>query len=503
MDSNIKINDGKLDIDYHLNLSKFDINVGMAILIGSISAFLTVMFKVIATNTSDNSPVVALYFNIVIVLISVYSMKGYGVLVAVISAGLFCLTLENFDITKMDLVNLLVNLFVNALQAIIIWFVLSKFKFSFMQKSKTTMIVSDRFKILLLILGIVYVIDSVTKFIDKSAESLNYLILIFIGIIILLYLIEGVVNWFINGYNKLFSDFEYLLLICFVPSCIAALINSVYSNFFVITTPINFAYPNFFAIADFINSVYPNFFVNGWLKNFILWMGSNFILLSTFGYVLLRMFSYGKTTEKQDSKTLIPVETSTIILRNFLQDLKTLIPVKIPILLYYASIILWNLLFFIMYTIGWLGSNKDTIVYIFPWLIGNLLFISNFVLSKNNEFDFYELKEKNGRFKWFENRAITVENNTTIVMQVVVIALPIITTITKNIGTNIITIFVLNISAAIASIALIWVPQNNIKFMSLLKTLKTILHLFSISLLLLSSIMIMADNFFGSPPRGY
>jgi hypothetical protein len=148
-----------------------------------------------------------------------------------------------------------------------------------------------------------------------------------------------------------------------------------------------------------------------------------------------------------------------------------------------------------MYAIGWLdGDNKYTITYIFPWLIGNLLFISNFVMSKNDEFDVNNFKRAKGRFKWFEERAVVAEKNTAIVMQIVALAIPFIMTLTNNRPSiNIIIIFVLNISVAISSIALIWVHQGNIKFMSLLKTLKTILHLFSISLLLLNSIMFINE----------
>lgn len=52
--------------------------------------------------------------------------------------------------------------------------------------------------------------------------------------------------------------------------------------------------------------------------------------------------------------------------------------------------------------------------------------------------------------------------------------------------------FIANIFCACLSIGLIWTPKKNIKFIALLKTLKTIFYTYSITLLMLCVIMVMS-----------
>jgi len=452
------------EVDYHINLSKKDINIWVAILIGSITAFLTVMLKAISNDQND-SYVFILYFNIVIVLLSVYSLKAYGILVAFVSSVLFNLTLEKFFVNGLGTalgngkaISIFINAFINVIQATIIWIVLFKltkfnkdlysekriindrFKIFLPLVDSEEKVTNDRFKILLLLIGLIYIVVGigVIKLSHHDIVDIESFLFVFAIVIISLYVFEGICMR-----EKCKKLKMWLLLICFIPSGIAA----------------------------FINSMIPIFFGNGWFQSYILWVGSNFILLSTFGYVLFNFLSNINIKESVKENS---------------------ISIKIPVVLYYISIMLWNFLFFAMYIMGWLDKNTTyTITYIFPWLIGNILFISNFILSQSDE---TILENKNEIFNWFEKRAIVAEANTAIVMQIVVLAVPLIMAATNiQLSPNIIIIFVLNISISIASIALIWVPQNNIKFMSFLKTLKTILHLFSISLLLLNSIMFINE----------
>jgi len=497
------------DVDYQLFLTRTEQKLGMTILIGSIAAFFTILFKTIAKDTSNDSSVFILYFNIVIVLISIYSMKLYGILVAAISTALFNITLRKFDITSIDS-HFIVNVIINVVQAFIIWLVifnqelnklnktvkvfrdlsrviknnvLSAFRpkgingisddlsvrqlnnspaqssSSWLQEVFTSAEkTSDGFKLCLFIIGISYIIIGIRLLNKDSANQNDLLLLITISIVfsVFLYMLAGIIHKHNNGtYNALCSYIKYLVFICVIPGTICACINSIYSNYFNKNDP---------------------------QDNFLLWITSNFILLSTFGYVFLSLFINNVKKEKSNISI-------------------NLIPIKIPVILYYFSILLWNLLFFIMYCADWLdGDNTFTFAYFFPWSIGNILFISNFVLAQYNEFDINIIKETDTKhpFLWVEKRAIVTETNTAAIMETVVLAIPIFLTIFYNvfgreINKNIIVIFIFNVSVAVASIALIWVPQGNIRFMSLLKTIKTILHLFSISLLLLISIMFINE----------
>jgi len=232
---------------------------------------------------------------------------------------------------------------------------------------------------------------------------------------------------------------KYLILICLLPNVLSACLNSLYID--------NIWKLNILDVNTFI------------------WTTTNFILLSSLGYILL-VFLPSKSDKKYNKGQLLSIKLSTG--------------------LFYISLIFWNLLFFIMHLNGWLLINTAT--YIFPWLIGNIFFVANLLTSQKEE---YESNVTSEIFNWYEKRAIVAEKNTHMLIQIIALLLPLCATIMRSIPPNIVLIFVLNISTAVASIGLIWIPQNDIKIMALMKTLKTIFHLLSISLLLLSTIMII------------
>jgi hypothetical protein len=293
---------------------------------------------------------------------------------------------------------------------------------------------NDELKILLLLTGVIYVIVS---FVSKSVEIF---IAIFIGIILLQYIFYGIIN------KKICTFMKFLVLICLIPGFVAGFLNSIYLN---------------------------NIFLeSGWQQRCFLWAGSNFILLSTIGYIFLCVISNKNSYSKNNRS-------------------ENIIEIRLPTVLYYISIILWNILFLLMYINEWLIGN--TIIYTFPWLIGNLFFISNFIFSLKDEINY----NKNA-FAWLEKRVVIAESNTQMVTTIIAFLIPLTIAILQNTNIisvikyeNIIVIFVLNISVAIATIGLVWVPKENIKFMSFLKTLKTVLHLFSVSLLLLNAVLII------------
>jgi hypothetical protein len=128
-------------------------------------------------------------------------------------------------------------------------------------------------------------------------------------------------------------------------------------------------------------------------------------------------------------------------------------------------------------------------IYFFPWALGNIFLISNLYFSRYND---TEKIKKDELFKWHEGRVITVEKNTSGIIAIISFLLPLsVQLMGKQIPTVLVVIFIANIFCACLSVGLIWTPQHKIKFISTLKTIKTIFYLYSIALLLLSVMMIM------------
>jgi hypothetical protein len=201
-----------------------------------------------------------------------------------------------------------------------------------------------------------------------------------------------------------------------------------------------------------------------YLDNFMTWTFSNSILLLSFGYLLLGRLPQNKEVAKQ------------------------FLSVKLSTVMFYVSIILWNVILYILYALGWL--DKSLASYVFPWLVGNLFFILNMYYSTHTE------TEDGGDegFKWFENRSVVAENNTQMLVAIISFLLPICAQLLGTITHSISILFIFNITCAIISIGLVWIPKGKIKAMSSIKHIKTVFHLFTLSLLLLNIVLIINES---------
>lgn len=196
---------------------------------------------------------------------------------------------------------------------------------------------------------------------------------------------------------------------------------------------------------------------------FYTWTFSNYILLQTCGYIIYQIL-YSKKPFKLKNKDIFVIDASTLA--------------------YYIAMVIWNSIIIYLFCLNFL--NLVNLVYFFPWALGNFFFGSNLIFSRYND-----AGDVPNKFDWYEKRAIVVENNTSGIVTIISFLLPLSTTLLNNIPPILLVLFIVNIFCACLAVGLIWVPANNIKFMALLKTLKTIFYLFSITFLLISVIMIM------------
>lgn len=201
-------------------------------------------------------------------------------------------------------------------------------------------------------------------------------------------------------------------------------------------------------------------------KYILVWTLSNYIFLQTLGYIFYQILYLKKIHPFKRSDT-ITVNVSTAA--------------------YYIAVILLNtLILYLLFThiIGEYGY-----IYFFPWLLGNIFLMANFYFTRFD--DASGVKEDN-RFDWYEKRIITVEKNTTGIITIISFILPLSVTLLKdNIPSALVVLFAANIFFACLSVGLIWIPNKNLRFISLLKSIKTISYTYSITLLLISAIMIM------------
>jgi hypothetical protein len=201
-----------------------------------------------------------------------------------------------------------------------------------------------------------------------------------------------------------------------------------------------------------------------YLSNFSTWSLSNSILLLSFGYLLLTRLPHNDEEEK------------------------SFLAVKLSTALFYVSIILWNVILYVLYSLGWLDKGLSS--YVFPWLVGNLFFILNMHYSVGIETE--DVGEEG--FKWFEKRSVVAENNTQMLVAIISFLLPICAQLLGMIKHSISILFIFNITCAIISIGLIWIPKGKIKDMSTIKHVKTVFHLFTLSLLLLNIVLIINES---------
>ena len=201
-------------------------------------------------------------------------------------------------------------------------------------------------------------------------------------------------------------------------------------------------------------------------NNFCRWFFTNIILTVSFGYPLMNLLKG----------------------RSFTGTRGSVLHVKFSTALYFAATLLWNLIIFSLYYIGWLNQHINS--YFFPWFVGNLFFIANMFLSVYPEVD----PSCDDRFRWYEQRSIVAENNTQMLVAIISFLLPICAQLIGTITYSISILFILNITSAIVSIGLIWIPKDYIRYMSAIKHLKSVFHLFTLSLLLLNIVLIINES---------
>jgi len=322
--------------------------------------------------------------------------------------------------------NVLIAVGANTIQALIIFLIFKFYKFK-VDENKNTIPV---FKIAILFLGLVYVVYNLIfgeYYIISSS--------ILLGLLALLFIIR-----FIR--TKDASLLAYLGLIAIIPNLVGGATGSLSYNE-------GFVFDNYF-------------------NDSLTWFFSNSILLLSFGYVL---FDYIKN--KLANVTFV-VEGKSL-------------NIYLSTLLFYISTILWNVIFYVLYYLGWLNKNLTT--YIFPWFVGILFFIANLFLSLKKEIT----GNNEDSFKWYEGRAIVAENNTQMLVAIIALLLPLCAQFMGTITQSISVLFILNITSAIVSIGLIWIPKGMTKYMSTVKHLKTIFHLYTVCLLLLNIVLIINE----------
>ncbi len=247
-----------------------------------------------------------------------------------------------------------------------------------------------------------------------------------------------------------------VLILTLIKVKVAKDIRLFYFSFMIALLPSVFVS----SISAFLNGI-PS---ENKLEYITVWSLSNYILLQTVGYLMYQFFFTREIKMPENSK-ILKLDASSIVL--------------------YISAIIWNLL------ILWMMSNNiikvNSPIYFFPWALGNIFLIMNLYFSS-----FYDAEAENDKFAWYEKRVIIVEKNTTTIITLISFMLPLTFSLIKSIPSYLPIFFIANIFCACLSIGLIWTPKKNIKFIALLKALKTIFYTYSLTLLMLCVIMVMS-----------
>lgn len=200
------------------------------------------------------------------------------------------------------------------------------------------------------------------------------------------------------------------------------------------------------------------------IKYIATWTLSNYMLLQTIGYWFYQYF----------------------FTRSFDNNNRLTKPLFISTILYYGSAFLWNMLIILMLKSDVLGTKA--FMYFFPWALGNIFLLSNLYFSSSQNVTNIEDK-----FQWFEDRIIVIEQNTSTIIMIIAFLLPLSLEFLKDAPEILKPLFAANIFCTCTAVGLIWIPRHKIKFIYLLKSLKTICYTYSISLLLLCVILILSS----------
>ena len=201
------------------------------------------------------------------------------------------------------------------------------------------------------------------------------------------------------------------------------------------------------------------------IKYITTWTLSNYVLLQTIGYWFYQYLYTRRFTNEQNLayKRLI-----------------------ISTVLYYGAAFVWNMLIVLMLKSDVLGTKAY--MYFFPWALGNIFLLSNLYFSTSQN-----VRDKVDKFQWFEDRIIVIEKNTSTIIMIIAFLLPLSLEFLRDTPDILKTLFAANIFCTCTSVGLIWIPRQYIKFIYLLKSLKTICYTYSISLLLLCVIIILSS----------
>lgn len=409
--------------DYTVLLNKTVIYIAICSLFGLICAVLSILTtKSIAS--SDGGVVYAFFVSVLIVAFTIKYFKAFGIITAFVSSLLFCVAL------KIELIDSVINVGVNTLQAILIYaaFKLLNLLAKKERNTNDSKVNRNIFAIIQLIIGIVF---TCIEFVNDDTELA---LRILSGVEAVLFMAFSIIQ------KKARYGF-YALILCLLPSLISGVLNG--------SLQLNETWTERGIAAE-------------------TWTLSNFILLASFGFVFVEHIRSERGNEKLTFGE---------------------INVKFTTLIYFAATALWNSVFFIVFYVGWLGEH--ILPFVLPWLVGNVFLLANLYFNSHVEVD-----GETSAFQWYENRAVVAEKNTQFLISIITFLLPISSSLfNKELTAGVITIFCINIACACLSIGLIWIPNKEIKAMSLIKTLKTIFHLLTVSFLLLSVTMIIVPNF--------
>lgn len=415
---------------YELFIKYRSKNIGIWICL--LISLITAMISILSTTKLDDSrtsTVFIVFIAILIIMSAVYVYGISGVFSAALSSFLFCMSIHT------SIWGIILNICANTLQAIIIWIV---FKYTKTDEETIEMDGVTDYKFLLFVIGLTYIICSFVF----NRYLMFYIFIVLLTICVFIFSIK----------DRNIKKLKFFLFVAIIPSCLGGALNA--TNV-IINAECRFAL---------------------WYESFSTWFFSNSILFGTFGYLLLNALRYFKNqsviwqqNQKSSKQSVRCVE------------------LKVSTVMFYVATFLWNILFYIMYMASWLDRN--TVLYLFPWTVGNIFFLLNLLLSSKSEIKSGVSPED--AFKWFESRAIVAEQNTQILIAVITFLLPLSANYLDSVTTSISFLFVLNITTAVISVGLIWIPKENVKLMEAVKNLKTIFHLFTMSLLLLNAVMII------------
>lgn len=263
-----------------------------------------------------------------------------------------------------------------------------------------------------------------------------------------------------NIHSPLFFVVLLSMGVVLIIGCIVQAI--IYKDFRLVLYMFLIAFfPSFF--CSYLSSeMSPDSQVENW-KGIILWGTSNFILLQTCGYIIYQILYIRESRGFTGDKICIKAES----------------------LVYYVAITIWNILILSFIKTPEVYADK-IYVFFFPWALGNLFMGANLSFSFCNE-------EVDNRFKWIENRIIVIEKNISSIITIISFMLPLCVTMGEDIvlPSQLFSLFIANIFCACISVGLIWIPNQKIRFISLLHALKTVFFIYSITLLLVTIIIIM------------